>query len=39
LEQWQIKVGGSARIWGLPDDEKHTVWMVKAGVAHPKETE
>lgn len=39
LEQWQIKVGGSARIWYLPDDEKHTVWVVRAGVAHPKETE
>lgn len=39
LEQWQVKVGGSARIWYLPDDEKHTVWVVYAGVGHPKETE
>lgn len=39
LEQWQVKVGGSARVWYLPDDEKHTVWVVKAGVKHPKETE
>jgi hypothetical protein len=39
LEQWQVKVGGSARIWYLPDDEKHTVWVVYAGIAHPKETE
>jgi hypothetical protein len=39
LEQWQIKVGGGARIWYLPDDEKRTVWVVYAGVAHPKETE
>lgn len=39
LEQWQVKVGGGARIWYLPDDEKHTVWVVKAGVRHPKETE
>lgn len=39
LEQWQVKVSGSARIWYLPDDEKHTVWVVLASVAHPKETE
>ena len=39
LEQWQVKVGSSARIWYLPDDEKHTVWVVHAGVAHPRATE
>ncbi len=39
LEQWQIKVSGSGRIWYLPDDEKHTVWVVYASIAHPKETE
>ena len=39
LEQWQIKVSGSGRIWYLPDDENHTVWIVLASVAHPKETE
>jgi hypothetical protein len=39
LEQWQIKVSGSGRIWYLPDDEKHTVWVVLASIAHPKETE
>ena len=39
LEQWQIKVSGSGRIWYLPDDEKHTVWVVYASPAHPKETE
>lgn len=39
LEQWQVKVGGSARIWYLPDDAEHTVWVVHAGVGHPKETE
>jgi hypothetical protein len=39
LERWQIKVSGSGRIWYLPDDEKHTVWIVLASVAHPKETE
>jgi hypothetical protein len=39
LEQWQIKVGGSARIWYLPDDEVWTVWVVLASAKHPKETE
>ena len=39
LEQWQVKVSSSGRIWYLPDDEKHTVWVVLASVAHPKETE
>jgi hypothetical protein len=39
LEQWQVKVSGSARIWYLPDDEKHTVWIVLASAAHPKQTE
>jgi mRNA-degrading endonuclease RelE of RelBE toxin-antitoxin system len=39
LEQWQIKVSGSGRIWYLPDDENHTVWLVYASPAHPKETE
>jgi hypothetical protein len=39
LEQWQIKIGNSGRIWYLPDDESHTVWVVYASPAHPKETE
>ena len=39
LEQWQVKAGGSARVWYLPDDDKRTVWVVLASVAHPKETE
>lgn len=39
LEQWQVKVSGSGRIWYLPDDEKHTVWVVYAAAAQPKETE
>jgi mRNA-degrading endonuclease RelE of RelBE toxin-antitoxin system len=39
LEQWQVKVSNSGRIWYLPDDEKHTVWIVLASTAHPKATE
>ena len=39
LEQWQIKVSGSGRIWYLPDDEERKVWVVYASMAHPKHTE
>jgi hypothetical protein len=39
LEQWQIKVSGSGRIWYLPDDGTHTVWVVLASIGHPKQTE
>jgi len=39
LEQWQIKVSSSGRIWYLVDDEKHAVWVTRATAAHPKETE
>jgi hypothetical protein len=39
LEQWQIKVSSSGRIWYLPDDSKRTVWVIKATPSHPKETE
>jgi hypothetical protein len=38
LQQWQVKISSSGRIWYLPDDEKHTVWVVYASPAHPKET-
>ena len=38
LEQWQIKVSSSGRIWYLPDDSKRTVWVTKATPSHPKET-
>lgn len=39
LEQWQIEVTSSGRIWYLVDDEKHTVWVVYASAQHPKPTE
>lgn len=39
LEQWQVKVSASGRIWYLPDDEDRTVWIVYASPAHPKATE
>jgi hypothetical protein len=39
LEQWQVKVTSSGRIWYLPDDQARTVWVVYASPAHPRETE
>lgn len=39
LEQWQIEVTGSGRIWYLVEDETRTVWVVHAGTGHPKATE
>jgi mRNA-degrading endonuclease RelE of RelBE toxin-antitoxin system len=39
LEQWQVKVSGSGRIWYLPDDDAHTVWVVFASPGHPRQTE
>ena len=39
LEQWQVKVSDSGRVWYLPDDEKRTVWIVFASPAHPRETD
>ena len=39
LEQWQVKVSQSGRIWYLPDDKEHTVWVVCASLAHPKPTD
>lgn len=28
LEQGQVKISDSGRVWYLPDDEKRTMWMV-----------
>lgn len=39
LEQWQIEVTGSGRIWYLVDDDARTVWLVGAGTGHPRATE
>lgn len=39
MERWQIEVTGAGRVWYLIDDELHKVWLVRAGMAHPKETE
>lgn len=39
LEQWQYEVTGSGRIWYLVDHGARTVWLVYAGVGHPKATD
>jgi hypothetical protein len=39
LEQWQVKVSSSGRVWYQPDDETHTVWIVYASPAHPGKTD
>jgi hypothetical protein len=37
--QWQIEVTGGGRIWYLLDADRHTVWITRAGVGHPKATD
>lgn len=39
LPQWQIEVTGGGRIWYVVDDKRRIVWLVKASLGHPKETE
>jgi hypothetical protein len=39
LPQWQVEVTGAGRIWFLIDEPHKTVWLIKASVGHPKETE
>lgn len=39
LEQWQVKVSASGRIWYLIDDDERTLWIVYASPAHPKKTD
>jgi hypothetical protein len=37
--QWQIEVGGGARLWYLLDQERRTCWVNHAGTGHPKATD
>lgn len=39
LPQWQIEVLGGGRIWYLLDTKRKIVWLRKASIGHPKETE
>jgi hypothetical protein len=39
LEQWQYEVTSGGRIWYCPDPERRIVWLVRAAVGHPKQTE
>lgn len=39
LPQWEYEVTSSGRVRYLVDEERHTVWLVYASPAHPKDTE
>ncbi|MBF6357436.1 hypothetical protein IU449_23285 [Nocardia higoensis] len=39
MEQWQVEVTGSGRIFYLVDVEKRTLWLQAASVGHPKVTD
>lgn len=39
LEQWQYEVTGAGRIWYCPDDASRIVYVTKASVGHPSETD
>ncbi len=39
MEQWQIEVTGSGRIWYLVDTARRTLWIKAATTGHPKITE
>jgi hypothetical protein len=39
LPQWQIEVTGGGRLWYLVDEDDRKVWLVHAGLGHPKATD
>lgn len=39
FEQWQYEVTSGGRIWYVTDEERNTVWIVRAGTGHPKLTD
>ncbi|QIS14828.1 hypothetical protein [Nocardia arthritidis] len=39
LPLWQYEVTGAGRIWYCPDSDRQIVWIVRASVGHPKQTE
>lgn len=39
LPRWQIEVTSASCVWYLVDERAKTVWVVHAGVGHPKATE
>jgi hypothetical protein len=39
LEQWQYEVTGGGRLWYCIDDQTRTVWLTRASVGHPSETD
>lgn len=39
LPQWEYEVTGGGRVRYLVDVDNRTVWLVKASIRHPKDTE
>jgi len=39
LPQWQHEITGGGRVWYCPDRSTHIVWLVKATLSHPHETD
>jgi hypothetical protein len=37
--QWQYEVTAGGRVWYLVDEERRTLWFMKASPRHPKTTE
>lgn len=39
MEQWQYEVTGPGRVWYCVDDRQHVVWLTRATIGHPSETD
>ena len=39
LPQWQREISAAGRIWYCPDKDERIIWITKADLAHPAETE
>ena len=39
MDQWQIDISSSARLWYCVDEDAHVVWLTLAAGGHPRATE
>ena len=39
LAHWQVEPTAGGRVWYGIDDEERILWVTRAGVAHPKQTD
>jgi hypothetical protein len=39
LPQWQYEITSSGRLWYCPDKDDRVIWVTKARLDHPRETE